>query len=58
MTVLKVARNITVYRHIHTLTLYSDVDGVRQFFSPESSEGEIFTVNPKIAISECIAKLL
>jgi len=57
MTVLKVARNITVYRHIHTPTLNSDVDGVPQFFS-ESSEGEIFPVNLKIAISKYIAKLL
>lgn len=32
MSVLRVARNITVYRHIHTATLNSDVDGVPQFF--------------------------
>jgi hypothetical protein len=32
MTVLKVARNITVYRHIHTPPSHSDVDGVPQFF--------------------------
>jgi hypothetical protein len=57
MTVLKVARNITQYRHIHTATLHSDVDGVPQIFS-ESSEGEIFTVSLKIAISKNIAKLL
>ena len=32
MTVLKVARNITVYRHIHKPTLNSDADGVPLFF--------------------------
>jgi len=47
MTVLKVARNITVYRHIHTPTLNSDVDGEPRFFS-ESPEGEICTENLKI----------
>jgi len=38
MTVLKVSRNITVYRHIHTPTLSSDVDGVPQFFLKAQNE--------------------